>query len=82
MGKSRKNHIPRVGDFNEVSEDGISPLISALVFFLLYFEEKLAMYEKPPFYQNLERLKHNLYFIIIVLLIPPFISYSSFYLYK
>ena len=21
MGKSRKNHIPRVGDFNEVGED-------------------------------------------------------------
>lgn len=25
MGKSRKNHIPRVGDFNEVGVDHVTP---------------------------------------------------------
>ena len=45
MGKSRKNHIPRVGDFNEVSVHATILVITVTyIYIVLSFIEKLNNY--------------------------------------
>ena len=66
IGKSRKNHIPRVGDFNEVSARKVSSLK-----FINFFFSRPITWNPPLVTQFLKQLSAKLGLIFVMVVITP-----------